>query len=73
MDVDVVLHDAGAADYGSWRLPDPQLRTEAFVLVPCAAIAPQAIEPVSGLTLAALEQRLEPAQRAALRRTDQPL
>ena len=68
MDVDLVLHDAGVLTLGDWRLPDPQLTTEAFVLVPCADVAPDAVEPVSGLTLAELRRELPAAKLASLER-----
>lgn len=70
MDVDVVLFDAVVEDYGAWRLPDPQLRTEAFVLVPCADAAPDAVEPETGLTLRRLRDRLPVAERRLLVRLD---
>lgn len=66
MDVDLVLFGTRVADFGTWRLPDPQLTTEAFVLVPCADVAPESIEPVSGRTLRALRDDLDPARRTAL-------
>ncbi len=66
MDVDLVLFGDRVADFGTWRLPDPQLTTQAFVLVPCADVAPESIEPVSGRTLGALCEALDPTQRATL-------
>lgn len=72
MDVDLVLFGTCVADFGTWRLPDPQLRTQAFVLVPCADVAPEWIEPVSGRTLRTLRDELDPAQRAALTLGESP-
>jgi 2-amino-4-hydroxy-6-hydroxymethyldihydropteridine diphosphokinase len=54
LDVDIVLFDdAVLAGPGHFVIPRPEL-AQAFVLKPLAAIAPAWIEPVSGLTLAAL-------------------
>ena len=67
MDVDLVLYADVVADFGTWRLPDPQLTTQAFVLVPCADVAPDHVDPVTGRTLRALVEHLPPAERATLR------
>lgn len=54
LDIDIVLYDDRVLDGpGHLRLPRPELR-HAFVLKPLAEIAPDAIEPCSGQTLAAL-------------------
>ena len=66
MDVDVVLMGDLVLDLDTWRLPDPQLATHAFVLVPCADVWPQAVHPQLGVTLAALCDDLDPQVRAAL-------
>lgn len=66
MDIDVVLMDDLVLDLGTWRLPDPQLATEAFVLVPCADVWPDALHPELHRTLAALCEDLGPDRRGAL-------
>jgi len=54
LDIDLVLYDDCILDGpGSLRLPREELR-HAFVLRPLAEIAPEAVEPRSGLTLAEL-------------------
>ncbi len=54
LDIDLVLYDDRILDGpGSLRLPRDELR-HAFVLRPLAEIAPDAVEPRSGLTLAEL-------------------
>ncbi|WP_240097311.1 2-amino-4-hydroxy-6-hydroxymethyldihydropteridine diphosphokinase [Thermomonas flagellata] len=54
LDIDIVLYDDRVLDGpGHLRLPRPELR-HAFVLKPLAEIAPDAVEPRSGQTLAAL-------------------
>lgn len=57
LDIDLVLYDDRILDGpGSLRLPRDELR-HAFVLRPLAEIAPDAVEPRSGLTLAELWSR----------------
>ena len=54
LDIDIVLFDAlVCSGPGNLRLPRGELR-HAFVLRPLAEIAPQVIEPVSGVALAEL-------------------
>jgi 2-amino-4-hydroxy-6-hydroxymethyldihydropteridine diphosphokinase len=54
LDIDLVLYDDRILDGpGSLRLPREELR-HAFVLRPLAEIAPEAVEPRSGCTLAEL-------------------
>ena len=66
MDVDVVWMGDLVLDLDTWRLPDPQLASEAFVLVPCADVLPEAIHPELHRTLATLCEDLAPDRRAAL-------
>lgn len=66
MDIDVVYMGDLVLDLDAWRLPDPQLATQAFVLVPCAELWPDALHPERGRTLAVLCENLEPARRALL-------
>ena len=54
LDIDIVLFDdLVCSGPGNLRLPRGELR-HAFVLRPLAEIAPETVEPVSGLSLAAL-------------------
>ncbi|RMD91545.1 MAG: 2-amino-4-hydroxy-6-hydroxymethyldihydropteridine diphosphokinase [Alphaproteobacteria bacterium] len=62
--------DAGAA--GSIApdeliLPHPRLAERAFVLVPLAEVAPDWRHPVTGLSVAAMRDALDPADREAVR------
>ena len=66
IDIDVVLMGDLVLDLGAWRLPDPQLAAEAFVLVPAADVWPDAVHPELQRTLAALCEDLGPDRRAAL-------
>lgn len=67
MDVDVVLMGDLVLDLDTWRLPDPQLASQAFVLVPGADVWPDAVHPELHRTLATLCEDLEPHRRALLR------
>ena len=53
-------------------LPHPRLHQRAFTLVPVAEIAPEWRHPVSGLGVAELIHRLEPAAVAAMRALPEP-
>jgi len=66
MDVDVVLMGDLVLDLDTWRLPDPQLATQPFVLVPCADAWPDAVHPLLGRTLASLRDDLDEDRRARL-------
>ena len=72
MDLDVVWMQDRVEDLGAWRLPDPALLEEAFVLVPCAEAAPDAVHPAAAATLAALAEGLPTAKKSALVRTAPP-
>lgn len=66
MDVDVAVLDDLVLDLDTWRLPDPQLVTQPFVLVPCADVWPDWRHPETGRTLSALCADLAPERREAL-------
>lgn len=57
IDIDIILW--GNTEYASERLtlPHKEFRDRAFVLVPMAEIAPDAVDPVSGESIATLAQR----------------
>ncbi len=54
IDIDILLMDGVAADFGPFEVPHPYLAERAFNLVPLAEIAPDAVEPRSGKTIAQL-------------------
>ncbi|HIK12402.1 MAG TPA: 2-amino-4-hydroxy-6-hydroxymethyldihydropteridine diphosphokinase [Oscillatoriaceae cyanobacterium M33_DOE_052] len=59
LDLDLLLYDNAIVHTPTLELPHPRMRDRAFVLVPLAEIAPEWIEPVCGLTIAALLQGLD--------------
>jgi 2-amino-4-hydroxy-6-hydroxymethyldihydropteridine diphosphokinase len=68
LDLDVVYGGPGVpADPG---LPDPELLEQAYVLVPCAELWPDALHGVAGRTLAALASDRHPGWAAAHRRVE---
>ncbi len=54
IDIDILLFDQLAEDFGRFEVPHPYLAKRAFNLVPLAEIAPGALEPRSGKTIAEL-------------------
>jgi GTP cyclohydrolase-4 len=54
IDIDILLFDDLAEDFGRFEVPHPYLAARAFNLVPLAEIAPAAVEPRSGRTIAEL-------------------
>jgi 2-amino-4-hydroxy-6-hydroxymethyldihydropteridine diphosphokinase len=54
LDLDMLLYANQRVDTDRLQIPHPRMRERAFVLVPLAEIAPEWIEPVSGLTIEAL-------------------
>ncbi len=56
IDLDLLLYEDLILDIPQLQLPHPRMNDRAFVLVPLAEIAPQWIEPVSGLAIAQLVQ-----------------
>ncbi|GAB4304338.1 MAG: 2-amino-4-hydroxy-6-hydroxymethyldihydropteridine diphosphokinase [Oscillatoriaceae cyanobacterium] len=59
LDLDLLLYDNAIVHTPTLELPHPRMRDRAFVLVPLAEIAPEWIEPVSGLTIATLLHGLD--------------
>jgi 2-amino-4-hydroxy-6-hydroxymethyldihydropteridine diphosphokinase len=59
IDIDLILWGALTLDEKSLILPHPSFRERAFVLTPLAEIAGGAVDPITGLTVAALAARPE--------------
>lgn len=59
IDIDIVLWGDCVMDDEPLRIPHPAFRNRAFVLTPLADIAPDAMDPETGLTVAELAQRPE--------------
>lgn len=60
LDLDILLYDDFVVGGSSLVIPHPRLAQRAFVLVPLNEIAPQAVEPCSGHTVAELLVSLGP-------------
>ncbi|MFH7028797.1 MAG: 2-amino-4-hydroxy-6-hydroxymethyldihydropteridine diphosphokinase [Heteroscytonema crispum UTEX LB 1556] len=59
LDLDLLLFDDLVLDTPTLQIPHPRMTQRAFVLLPLAEIAPNWIEPVSGLTISELVQRID--------------
>jgi 2-amino-4-hydroxy-6-hydroxymethyldihydropteridine diphosphokinase len=60
LDLDLVLYDAAIIDEPGLSVPHPRFRDRAFVLAPLAEIAGTMRDPVTGLTVLELWQRIRP-------------
>ena len=58
LDVDLILYGQSTVDEQGLVVPHPRFRERAFVLEPLAEIAPDLVDPVTGLTVRALLARL---------------
>ncbi len=58
LDIDLILYGASVVSAPDLVLPHPRFRERAFVLEPLAEIAPELVDPVSGLTVRELLARL---------------
>jgi 2-amino-4-hydroxy-6-hydroxymethyldihydropteridine diphosphokinase len=58
LDLDLILYGQEAIDEPGLHVPHPRFRERAFVLDPLAEIAPDWIDPVTGLTIVELRERL---------------
>jgi 2-amino-4-hydroxy-6-hydroxymethyldihydropteridine diphosphokinase len=59
LDLDLLLFGAAVIDEPDLLVPHPRLGERAFVLVPLSEIAPEVVDPRSGLAVAALLERLK--------------
>jgi 2-amino-4-hydroxy-6-hydroxymethyldihydropteridine diphosphokinase len=59
LDLDLLLYDDLIIDLPTLQVPHPRMLERAFVLVPLSEIAPNAIEPRSGQSIATLCKQLE--------------
>ncbi|NEP02006.1 MAG: 2-amino-4-hydroxy-6-hydroxymethyldihydropteridine diphosphokinase [Symploca sp. SIO2E9] len=59
LDLDIILFDDLILETPDLQIPHRLMRERAFVLVPLAQITPNWVEPVSGLTVSQLAQRLD--------------
>ena len=59
LDLDLLLCDDMVLDTPSLQLPHPGMRERAFVLVPLAEIAPNWIDPVSGMAIGQLLEQVD--------------
>ena len=59
IDIDIILWESKVLETGRLTLPHKEFRTRAFVLGPLVEIAPDAVDPVTGLTVAELASRPE--------------
>jgi GTP cyclohydrolase-4 len=58
IDIDILLIDGIAGDFGRFELPHPYLAQRPFNVIPLAEIAPGLVEPKSGTTIAQLASAL---------------
>lgn len=54
LDLDLILYDALIVEAPGLVVPHPRFREREFVLAPLAEIAPDWVDPLTGLTVAAL-------------------
>ena len=59
IDLDILLYDNLCLESADLTVPHPRLRERRFVLAPLAEVAPDAVDPVTGLTVRALLARLD--------------
>ncbi|GAB1538320.1 hypothetical protein NUACC21_09780 [Scytonema sp. NUACC21] len=59
LDLDLLLYDDLILKTPQLQIPHPRMRERAFVLVPLAEIAPDWVEPVSGLTIKELVKEVD--------------
>lgn len=57
IDIDLILCEGQCISSAELTVPHPSFRERAFVLVPLAEIAPDAVDPVTGLSVGVLAER----------------
>lgn len=62
IDIDLILWGAKVMRTSSLTLPHEQFRERAFVLTPLTELAPEAIDPETGFTMAVLASRIGTAE-----------
>lgn len=58
LDLDLILAGSEIVDEGDLQIPHPRFRDRRFVLEPLAEIAPDLVDPVTGLSIRALLNRV---------------
>ena len=58
VDLDLTLYEDRVEEGAGWKLPHPQVESEAFVLIPLAELEPQRLHPVRGRPLGELAAEL---------------
>jgi len=59
LDLDLILHGDTVISTGDLNVPHPRFREREFVLAPLAEIAPEMVDPVTGLTAGELLRKFE--------------
>jgi 2-amino-4-hydroxy-6-hydroxymethyldihydropteridine diphosphokinase len=59
LDLDLLLYDAVVLQTPFLNLPHPRMTERAFVLIPLAELLPQWVDPLSGLTILQLRDRVD--------------
>lgn len=73
LDLDLLLYDEQILDSPQLILPHPRMRERAFVLVPLAEIAPDAVHPTSGMKVRELLSSIPDLERATVTKAANPV
>jgi 2-amino-4-hydroxy-6-hydroxymethyldihydropteridine diphosphokinase len=68
IDIDIVLWGDWVLETDRLTVPHPDYRRRAFVLIPLAEIVPEAVDPITGMTVAQLAA--QPGLQGRVRRLD---